>query len=259
MFTNFFNSFPNKNYFHKISFPFILIFFLLFSLSYSLPKIIENTLPTKYFKRIKTREIEENADLYLLSTRDGYLHALNNKKEEIWKAYLDQELMSSTLTARQITQNISLFPFNEQIYFIENGQIKAFDTFIKNIVERKYISVNNLTLVGKTQTTIYLIDVENGEILQKFEQDGSFFSNKKIYIRQKNRRKKTLTVLRVDHILDCLGLKEGEQYWNASYSDILIKKGNENDNWDFNNFFINFSFMKKIVNDYKLQNIDSDL
>ena len=138
MFTNFFNSFPSKNYFHKISFPFILIFFLLFSLSYSLPKIIENTLPTKYFKRIKTREIEENADLYLLTTRDGYLHVLNNKKEEIWKAYLDQELMSSTLTARQITQNISLFPFNEQIYFIENGQIKAFDTFIKNIVDRKW-------------------------------------------------------------------------------------------------------------------------
>ena len=64
-------------------------------------------------------------------------------------------------------------------------------------------------------------------------------------------------MLRVDHILNCLGLKEGEKYWNASYSDILIKKGNENDNLDLNNFFINFSFMKKIVNDYKIKNLDN--
>ena len=258
MFINFFKSFSNKILFHKIYFRSILIFFLLFSLSYSFPKILEqNTLPTKYFKKIKTREIEEKADLYLLSTRDGYLHALNNEKEEIWKAYLDQELMTSTLTARQITQNISLFPFNEQIYFIENGQIKSFDTFIKNLVERKYTSYNNLTLTGKTKTTIFIIDIENGEILQKIDEDSNFISNKKIYILQKNRRKKTITVLRVDHILNCLGLKEGEKYWNASYSDILIKKGNENDNLDLNNFFINFSFMKKIVNDYKIKNLDN--
>ena len=30
--------------------------------------------------------------MYLISTQDGYLHALNNDKKELWKVYLGQEL-----------------------------------------------------------------------------------------------------------------------------------------------------------------------
>ena len=258
MSSNFSNILLSRFSINKIPFLFFILLFIIFSSIYSLPKIpISNTLPTKYFETIKTNYIEENTNLYLVSTRDGYLHALNNKKEQLWKSYLGQELMTSTLTARKITKNLYLFPFNEQIYLIDNGKIIPFDIYIKDLVKKQYISVNDFTLLGKTKTSVYIIDIETGEILQKIDEDSNFIPSKKIYIRQKNRRKKTLTVLRVDHILDCLGLKEGEQYWNASYSDILIKKGNENDNWDFNNFFINFSFMKKIVNDYKIKNLDN--
>jgi len=62
------------------------------------------------------------------------LHALNNKKEQLWKSYLGQELMTSTLTARKITKNLYLFPFNEQIYLIDNGKIIPFDIYIKDLV-----------------------------------------------------------------------------------------------------------------------------
>ena len=249
------NFLPQNNLIHRIPFHYIFLFILLFSYIYSFPDLISNTLPTKYFRNIKSNDIEDNVNLYLLSTRDGYLHALNKNKQEIWKAYLEQELMSSSFTARTLTKNLSLFPFNELIYVIENGKIIRFDIYIKDLVERRYVSVNELNLVGKIKSTIFIIDLDNGEILQKIDEDCNFLeTNKKVYIRQKNRRKNILTVIRVDYILDCLEIKEGKKYWNATYSDILIKKGN--DYWDNNNFFYkDYNFLKKLVNEYKRNNL----
>ena len=257
---NNFKSFGRKNPIYKISCPLLLINFILFSLVYSFPSLIpSNTLPTKYFQKIKLDEIEENANLYLLSTKDGYLHALDNNSKELWKTYLDQELMSSSaLNPKQITKNMYLFPFNEQLYIIKDfHEFTPFDAFIKDLVKKQFISLDDLTLLGKTKTTIFMIDIENGEILQKIDEDSNFISNKKIYIRQKNRRKKTLTVVRVDYILNCIQINEEEKYWNASYSDILIKKGNEFDNFDDNNFFIDTTFVKKLINEYKNNNLEN--
>ena len=253
------HNFPrNKFIIHRISLQFIFFCFLLFSYIYSFPEITEsNNLPTKYFRNIKSSDIEENVNLYLLSTRDGYLHALNNEKKEIWKVYLEQELMPPAFNARPITKNISIFPFNEQIYIIENGKIISFDIYIKDLVKKQYVSINDLTLIGKIKSTIFIIDIENGEILQKIDEDCNFINmNKKVYIRQKNRRKNILTVVRVDYILNCLEIKEGEKYWNATYSEILIKKGN--DYWDNNNFFFKYyNLLRNLVNEYKKNNFEN--
>ena len=257
---NNFKSSPKKILTHKISFPFVLICFILFSFAYSLPNLIlQNTLPAKYFQKVKSEEIEENADLYLLSTKDGYLRALNDKKQEIWKAYLDDKLMScSELNPKQISKNEYLFPFNEQLYIIKDyREFQPFDAYIKDLVKKHYVAFNDLTLIGKIKTTIFIIDSENGEIIQKIDEDSNFISNKKIYLRQKSRRKKTLTVVRVDYILNCIQIKDEEKFWNASYSDILIKKGNEFDNLDDNNFFIDTNFVKKFINSYKLNNMEN--
>ena len=34
-------------------------------------------------------------------------------------------------------------------------------------------------------------------------------------------------MIRVDYILNCLGIEEEYKFWNVSYSDIIIQKGNE--------------------------------
>ena len=263
MFKNIFITFSRKKSLHKNSFSFFFICFLLFSFTCSIQRQSEqNTLPRKYLKNIKTEEIEENTNLFFLSTRDGYLHALDENKQEIWKTYLEQELMTTT-TSKQISKNVTLFPFNEKLYIIENtnegknSKFTPFDVFIKDLVKEKYVPIKDFTLLGKTKSTMYIIDMENGEILQKIDEDSNFVHKKKIYIRQKNRRKKTLTVLRVDYILNCLGLKEEEKYWNATYSEILVKKGTDVDNWDNFNYFIEPEFINKIVNDYKNNNLEN--
>ena len=244
MFKNSINSIFIK---YHISFPFLFLCFLLFSY---INTYMPNTLPVKYF--LNSNEIEENAHLYFLSTRDGYLHALNNTKKEIWKVYLDTELMTSFFTDYAFNQNIAVFPFNEGIMDY-NISKQNYQSYIKDLVKKQYVTYKDYQFLGKTKSTIYIIDTENGEILQKIDEDINFINmNKKVYIRQKNRRKKIITVVRVDYILNCFKSEDNQRFWNATYSDVIIKKGNEA--FDNNDFINDFSFLQKLVSEYKQEN-----
>ena len=59
----------------------------------------------KYKQNLPAKFISENTDIYFISTKDGYLHALNRNLKEMWKVYLEQELMSSTISIRKIDNN----------------------------------------------------------------------------------------------------------------------------------------------------------
>ena len=54
----------------------------------------------------------ENIDIYFISTKDGYLYALNNNLKEIWKVFLEQELMCSTFSKRKIDDDLYLYPID---------------------------------------------------------------------------------------------------------------------------------------------------
>jgi len=257
MLTNFFFFNILPKFIPRISYLFIYLIPLLFlSINSYQKNNIENTLPTKYFESLNSNSVEEKADLYLISTKNGYLHALNKEKKEIWKTYLEQELMSSNLTKIQISNDLYLYPYNEQIYILNNGELIRFDIYIKDLVKKQFLSVEDFTLLGKTKTTIFIIDIENGEILQKIDDDNNLmFSNNKVYIRQKIRRKKTLTVVRVDYILNCVDINDAEKFWSATYSDIIIRKDSEN----YNNerLFFDYDYIKKIIDGYKNNNLQN--
>ena len=214
----------------KIKLPifYSLIFILLFSMiasSQIFPSLSNKDNAIVNFKEIIEADfIKENTDLLLISTKDGYLHALNKGKKQIWKAYLEQELMSSQFNVRELGKNFSLYPIKEQLYIFKDGELISFNIFIKDLVKRHFIKIEDFTLLGKTKTTLFIIDVDTGEILQKIDDDSNF-SFKKRYILSKN--KNIINVVRVDYILYCLGLEKGQKLWNVSYSDIMIQKGNE--------------------------------
>ena len=235
-----------------------LLYLLLFPVIISIPII--SSLSTKDTSLMKMQEIiepdfiKENGDFFLISTKDGYLHALNKDKKEIWKVYLEQELMSSLLTPRKIGENLTLYPINEQIYVYNDKSDKfiSFNIFIKDLVKQHYITVNDFTLIGKTKTTVFIIDMDTGKIIQKID-DESNFSYKKGYYISKNR--KTITVIRVDYILNCLGIGEEHKFWNASYSDIIIQKGNE---LLPDNVKVIPPNLNDIINEYKMNNINDN-
>ena len=203
---------------------------------------------------IKPDFIKEKCDIFLISTKDGYLHALNKHKKEIWKIFLERELMSSLLKPRKIGESLTLYPINEQIYVYNEKSDKfiSFNVFIKDLSFKHYMTVNDFTLIGKTKTTVYIIDIDQGKIIQKIDDENNF-SYKKGYYISKNR--KTITVIRVEYILNCLGLGEEYKFWNASYSDIIIQKGNE---ILPDNAKVIPPNLNDIINEYKMNNVDNN-
>jgi len=258
MFLNFLNFF--QNFLSQIRIPFLcsFIFLLLFSLIFSISimpiSLHTNTesLPVKSKQNLQTEYIKENTDKFLISTKDGYLHALNNDKKEIWKVYLEQELMSSTLSTRKINKDLYLYPMNERLYIYQNGNFIPFTIFVKDLVERHYLSVNDFTLLGKTKTTLFIIDIDNGDILQKID-DENDFSFKKRYILSKNRN--TITVVRIDYILSCMDLEDEQKFWNTSFSDIIIQ--NSNGNSESTKIFT--PNLQEIINEYRSNTNNNDI
>ena len=139
----------------------------------------------------------------------------------MWKAYLEQELMSSTISKRKIDDDLYLYPIDGFLYIIKNGDFIPFYIFIKDLVKRQFIQFNDTGVyLGKAKTTIFIVDMDTGEILQKIDDNFSF--KKRYIIREKN----TINVIRVDYILNCLGIGDEEKVWNTNYSDIIIQKAN---------------------------------
>ena len=253
VFLNFFLDFKCKIF---IPIYFTLIFALLFPIITATPKLSsltnEDTSPMKIQQTITDEFIKDNSDLFLISTKDGYLHAINKEKKQVWKVYLEQELMSSTISTIKLKKDFILYPINEKLYIYKDGNFISFNIFIKDLVKRHFITISDFTLLGKTKTTVFIIDADTGEILQKID-DESNFTYKKRYILSKN--KNTIKVVRVDYILYCSELGEEQKCWNVSYSDIIIEKGNEN---VLDNFKIIQPDLKEIIKIYNMNNDDEN-
>ena len=235
------------------SFIFLLLFSLIFSISILPISLHTNTdtLPVKSKQNLQTEYIKENTNKFLISTKDGYLHALNKDKKEIWKVYLEQELMSSTISTRKINKDLYLYPMNERLYIYQDGNFIPFTIFVKDLAGRHYFSVNDFTLMGQTKTTLFTIDIDNGEILQKIDSENNF-SIKKKCILSKNRN--TITVVRIDYILSCMDLEDEQKFWNTSFSDIIIE--NSNGNSESTKIFT--PNLQEILNEYR-SNIKSNI
>ena len=254
MFLNFLNVFLDFIYRIKLHMYFSLIILLLLSIIKTtsvIPSFSNKDTSLVNIQQTITDEfIKDHSDLFLISTKDGYLHAINKDNKEIWKIYLEQELMSSTISTIEFGKDFILYPRNEQIYIYKDNNLISFNIFIKDLVKRNYLKVGKFSLLGKTKTTLFIIDVDTGEIIQKID-DESNFTFKKKYILTKN--KNTISVVRVDYILNCLEVGEEQKNWNVSYSDIMIEKGNENFP---DNFKIIPPNIKSIINEYNINNED---
>ena len=256
MLLNFLNFF--QDFLSQIRIPFLCSFIFLFSLIFSisiLPISLHtntDTLPVKSKQNLQTEYIKENTDKYLILTKDGYLHALNKDKKEIWKVYLEQELMSSTLSTRKIDKDLYLYPMNEHLYIYQNGNFIPFTIFVKDLVVRHYFSINDFTLFGKIKTTLFIIDIDNGDILQKIDDENNF-SFKKRYILSKNRN--IITVVRIDYILSCIDLEDEQKFWNTSFSDIIIQ--NSNGNSESTKIFT--PNLQEILNEYRSNINNNDI
>ena len=165
-------------------------------------------------------------DLLFVSTRDGFLHAFAPSANSFlpqWTTSLGPELISSNITATKITDDLLLLPLDDKLFIYENGQFTSLDIFVKDLVEKTPQSFNDYLLIGNKKSTVFVIDKSTGKIIQHSDIDNNLI-NSYTNVTKAN----TITVIRVDYILTCLGKEE--KFWNAMYSDIIIQKGSQESN-----------------------------
>ena len=214
-----------KNKFSNIFYLFLNIFLLLLLINISncqnqnLPSIFISDSP-----QINQKYIKDNTDLFFITTKDGYLHALKNNLTEVWKTSLGNELIKSKIYYIKKMENISyIIPNENKLFIIENNQPIYLNLTLIDLVEKSPQKFNEFLFIGNKKTTVYVIDIENGKILH---QDDDNFDE--INLKKRNKKyKKTINVIRIDYILSCLNQDENI-FWKAVYTDIIIKRGNEN-------------------------------
>lgn len=214
----------NKNYQKiKVLLPLLILYFLCFL------KIVicEKNAPSVIFSNQNKNLLTTKNDLLFVSTRDGNLHAYSSSPDTYlhqWSTSLGTELISSNITTQKITNDLLLLPLDDKLFIYENGQFTSLDIFVKDLVEKTPQTFDDYLLIGNKKTTVYIIDKNTGEIIQHSDTDSNLINNY-----QNITKKNTITVIRVDYILTCLGKEE--KFWNATYSDIIIQKiNNLNDN-----------------------------
>ena len=165
-------------------------------------------------------------DLLFVSTRDGFLHAFVPSANSFllkWTTSLGPELISSNITTTKITDDLLLLPLDDKLYIYENGQFTSLDIFVKDLVEKTPQSFNDFLLIGNKKSTVFVIDKSTGKIIQHSDIDNNLV-NSYTNVTKAN----TITVIRIDYILTCLGKEE--KFWNVMYSDIIIQKGSQESN-----------------------------
>ena len=84
------------------------------------------------FNYLNSKLIKNKTDIFLISTKDGYLHAISRDQKELWKTYLESELISSPASIIKISDDLILYPVNERLYINRNGKFYPFPFFVNN-------------------------------------------------------------------------------------------------------------------------------
>ena len=213
-------SFPHLPSKIKVLLPLIFLYFICFLQIV----LCEKNSPSLLYSNKNL--LSTKNDLLFVSTRDGFLHAFVPSANSVllkWTTSLGPELISSNITTTKITDDLLLLPLDDKLYIYENGQFTSLDIFVKDLVEKTPQSFNDFLLIGNKKSTVFVIDKSTGKIIQHSDIDNNLV-NSYTNVTKAN----TITVIRIDYILTCLGKEE--KFWNAIYSDIIIQKGSQESN-----------------------------
>ena len=175
---------------------------------------------------------------FVISTKDGFLHLYKklDPKKKIWSVNLGEELIRTNIIRKNIIdENKVLIPMDGKLFIVTNEPDIQFEEFaipITDLVNKAPFSLYfmpNYLFIGNKLSNLITIDIESGNIVQ-----NEFSFNKK-----KNNNN-IINVFRDDYTLICL--KNNEQVWNTTVSDIVIvKEGSSNEILASNDYMNNFN------------------
>ena len=205
------------------------IFKLNYFLSYIKSKIFPLYIIISIIIIIKSEEsninkyIKKNTDIFLILTKDGYLHAFEkNEIREKWKIYFGN-LIPQNIHIHKLAEDIYIYPINDKLFIVKENNLISFDIFVKEIVSNNSIFKNNYIIEGKIVNLIYMIDGKTGKILEKKNNINN------ITLIRNNLKDDNIILKIVNYFLIKKDKNKNENIFNISYSNINIEgKNNKN-------------------------------
>ena len=195
-------------------------------------------------KEITNDYIKEKSDILLVLSNDGFLYSFEKgETNEKWKIFVGNSIMPINIDSHKLTEKINLYPFNDKLYVLKENTFISFDMFVKELINKKAIIENNYILEGKIEINTFRINLKTGE---KVDAGDVFYNKQKL---QENE----ITLKKIEYILIKKELNKYENYMNISFSDIVIK--GENNNNDFMKENYNLNNIYELINYFKI-NID---
>ena len=218
-----------------------------------LTKLLIYTIFITILIKIKCEEekaIIDKNDLFLFLTKDGYLHAFEKKEtekeiNEKWKLFFGTNLITKDINSHKVDEGIYLFSIIDKLYIftLNNNKLIPFDIFVKELTNNINDTNNNSFIEGKINNSFFIIDLKNGDILEK-----KICEHDKCNL-EKKIEKNSIFLKKVDYFLLNKNKTKNDNFMNISYSDIIIEgKNNKIGLLDENN---NMNILYDLFNYYK--------
>ena len=195
-------------------------------------------------KEITNDYIKAKSDILLVISNDGFLYSFEKgEANEKWKIFIGNSIMPKSIDSHKLTEKIHLYPFNDKLYVLKENTFITFDSFVKELINKKEIIENNYILEGKIEINTFRINLKTGEKVDA----GDVLNNKQ------KLQENEITLKKVEYILIKKGINKYENYMNISYSDIIIKGENNKNGLMKENYSLND--VHELINYFKI-NID---
>ena len=161
--------------------------------------------------------IKEKSDILLVLSNDGFLYSFEKgESNEKWKIFIGNSITPKSIDSHKLTEKIDLYPFNDKLYVLKENNFISFDTFVKEVINKKAIFENNYILEGKIEINTFRINLKTGE---KVDAGDVLYNKQKL---QENE----ITLKKVEYILIKKEINKYENYLNITFCDINIKGEN---------------------------------
>ena len=127
----------------------------------------------------KSHYIYKDNDILLFLTKDGYLNSYKkgNNNSKNWKIYLgDYKTFPNDINSNyKISKDISAHVIDDKLYVIKNDLLIPFNKFVERLSNNEK---NNMLLKGNVSHIYFMIDVNEGKIIEVIKDDNVLNHNK---------------------------------------------------------------------------------
>ena len=174
----------------------------------------------------KNHYLYKDNDILLFLTKDGYLNSYqkkgNNTLNQEWKIYLGKNIFYPN---KKITKNILVSRIDDKFYIIKNNELIPFNIFVTDLENNNnFLSSDkdDFTIKGNIKYSYLIIDLNEGKILEEFEEE-MINTEKKVTLNNK-----FIELKKVEYILEKIDGGTNNILMNITISDIAILNNENN-------------------------------